>query len=76
MCVVLGDIIWCVCVLPSLSVSASFGLCQVYKSGLKTEPIPPLFDLDVDASAPHGRTLDGGTIWSLGVNVPRGDSSG
>ena len=36
----------------------------------------PLFDLDVDTSAPRGRTLDGGTIWSLGIKVPRGDSSG
>ena len=25
----------------------------------------PMFDLDVDTSAPRGRTLDGGTIWSL-----------
>ena len=35
-----------------------------------------LFDLHVDTSAPRGRTLDGGTIWSLGIKVPRGDSSG
>ena len=32
--------------------------------------------LHVDTSAPRGRTLDGGTIWSLGIKVPRGDSSG
>ena len=36
----------------------------------------PLFDIHVDTSAPRGRTLDGGTIWSLGIKVPRGDSSG
>ena len=35
-----------------------------------------MFDLDVDTSAPRGRTLDGGTIWSLGIKVPRGASSG
>ena len=34
------------------------------------------FLLRVDTSAPRGRTLDGGTIWSLGIKVPRGDSSG
>ena len=32
--------------------------------------------LHVDTSAPRGRTLHGGTIWSLGIKVPRGDSSG
>ena len=35
-----------------------------------------LFAIHVDTSAPRGRTLDGGTIWSLGIKVPRGDSSG
>ena len=35
-----------------------------------------MFDIHVDTSAPRGRTLDGGTIWSLGIKVPRGDSSG
>ena len=38
--------------------------------------IASLFDIHVDTSAPRGRTLDGGTIWSLGIKVPRGDSSG
>ena len=35
-----------------------------------------LFGIHVDTSAPRGRTLDGGTIWSLGIKVPRGDSPG
>ena len=35
-----------------------------------------MFDIHVDTSAPRGRTLDGGTIWSLGIKVPRGVSSG
>ena len=30
----------------------------------------------VDTFAPWGRTLDGGTARSLGIKVPRGDSSG
>ena len=30
--------------------------------------------LDVDTSAPQGRTLDGGDIRPLGIKVPRGDS--
>ena len=38
--------------------------------------IASLFGIHVDTSAPRGRTLDGGTIWSLGIKVPRGDSSG
>ena len=38
--------------------------------------IASLFGIHVDVSAPRGRTLDGGTIWSLGIKVPRGDSSG
>ena len=35
-----------------------------------------LFAIHIDTSAPRGRTLDGGTIGSLGIKVPRGDSSG
>ena len=35
-----------------------------------------LFGTHVDTSAPRGRTLDGGTIWFLGIKVRRGDSSG
>ena len=35
-----------------------------------------LFAFHVDTSVPQGRTLDGGTFWSLGIKVPRGDSSG
>ena len=38
--------------------------------------VASLFGIHVDTSAPRGRTLDGGTIWSLGIKVPRGDSSG
>ena len=64
-----------------LCMSVCPGLCSDDKERAKSRAlsfwgIEFLSDSDVDTSAPRGRTLDGGTARSLGIKVPRGDSSG
>ena len=63
-----------------LCMSVCPGLCsddeeQAKSRALSFWGIESLSDSDVDTSAPRGRTLDGGTTRSLGIKVPRGDSS-
>ena len=64
-----------------LCISVCPGQCSDDKERAKSRAlsfwgIEFLSDSDVDTSAPRGRTLDGGTARSLGIKVPRGDSSG
>ena len=64
-----------------LCMSVCPGLCSDDKERAKSRAlsfwgIEFLSASDVDVSAPRGRTLDGGTARSLGIKVPRGDSSG
>ena len=75
-----SDTIWAVVMLP-LCMSICPGLCSDDEERAKSRAlsfwgIKFLSDSDVDVSAPRGRTLDGGTARSLGIKVPRGDSSG